>query len=581
MQNRSKSYSYKRLEFSPRELLRPNTGQNYLSQTFYMPHIIQETRVHSDYDYEHHISSSDGLNSNSTEKLKYAYIWQRSLRKIKGAIHLFLLCKELRLYGTSSGVVDQSKHYRRNLEALVKNLKTLKAKSSKGMMPKCVIHPHGKFKRIWNIIIIILLLYTATITPYRNAFIETQPFDNWFYMEIIIDFLFSFDVLVNSLTAFEKFDGTLETSHKKIFGVYLRSWLVFDLIASAPFTIVEYYLEAGSSDDPNNNFNLLRLLRLPRLYRLIRIARIFKIIKQGLNSELIDRFQDAFQLNRGMMRIIKFIFTVLVCVHIVGCMWFFMAKLQGFPPDSWVVKHNLLDRDHPSQYIASIYWAFTTLATVGYGDITAGTDEERLFSIMWMLLGVGFYSFAIGSLTSVLSTLDTRSNELALKLNAIDQISKEARLDSSLIHKLRQAIKIHSDKTELDTGDKQLMFDALPKKLRYQVAINMYEGASRRIPFFENRSPEFIATIVPHLRYTFFEKDDYVYQDGDDSDEIYFISRGRVNFVVCLQDIRFKSMLEGSYFGDVEMFISSKRLCTCKIVYQTELLVMSKPVRSI
>jgi CRP-like cAMP-binding protein len=72
-----------------------------------------------------------------------------------------------------------------------------------------------------------------------------------------------------------------------------------------------------------------------------------------------------------------------------------------------------------------------------------------------------------------------------------------------------------------------------------------------------------------------------VYQEGDDPDEIYFISRGRVNFVVCLQDIRFKSILEGSYFGDVEMFLSSKRLCTCKIVYQTELLVMSKPVISI
>ena len=581
MQNRSKSYSYKRLVFSPREVSRSNTELNTLSHTFYIPNVVKHTKSQSESDYEPYDCSSDGRYSSSSDKLKYAYLWQRSFRKIKGAIHLFLLCKELRLYGTSSGVVDQSKHYRRNLEALVKNLKTRKASITEGGMPKFVIHPQGNFKRIWNIIVILLLLYTATITPYRNAFIESKAFDDWFYLEIVIDVLFMVDVIINLLTAHERFDGSFETSHKKMFVIYMKSWLLFDVVASIPFTIVEYFLETDDSNQSSNNFNLLRLLRLPRLYRLIRIARIFKIVKQGLNGELIDRLQDAFQLNRGVMRIIKFAATVLVCVHIVGCLWFFLAKLQGFPPDSWVIKYNLLDENHPTQYIASIYWAFTTLSTVGYGDITGGTDEERLFSIVWMLLGVGFYSFAIGSLTSVLSTLDTRSNELTIKLNAVDQISKEARLDPGLIRKLRQAIKIHSHKTELDTGDKQLMFDSLPKKLRYQVAMNMYESACSRIPFFENRSPEFISTIIPHLRYTFFEKDDYVYQEGDDPDEIYFISRGRVNFVVCLQDIRFKSILEGSYFGDVEMFLSSKRLCTCKIVYQTELLVMSKPVISI
>ena len=60
--------------------------------------------------------------------------------------------------------------------------------------------------------------------------------------------------------------------------------------------------------------------------------------------------------------------------------------------------------------MASIYWSITTVLTVGYGDIHAATNTERLISVLWMMIGVGFYSFTIGTLTSVLSRIDTRSS---------------------------------------------------------------------------------------------------------------------------------------------------------------------------
>lgn len=64
--------------------------------------------------------------------------------------------------------------------------------------------------------------------------------------------------------------------------------------------------------------------------------------------------------------------------------------------------------DNITIYIASIYWAVTTLATVGFGDITAYSDYERMFAVAWMVVGVGIYSFTIGSLTSILGNQDTR-----------------------------------------------------------------------------------------------------------------------------------------------------------------------------
>lgn len=82
--------------------------------------------------------------------------------------------------------------------------------------------------------------------------------------------------------------------------------------------------------------------------------------------------------------------------------------MDDFDPETWVVRFGIQDSTRGRQYLASLYWSITTVLTVGYGDIHAGTNIERLISVLWMMIGVGFYSFTIGTLTSVLSKIDTR-----------------------------------------------------------------------------------------------------------------------------------------------------------------------------
>ena len=36
----------------------------------------------------------------------------------------------------------------------------------------CLLLPHDRFKAIWTVIIVLLLIYTAIFVPYRIAFIE-------------------------------------------------------------------------------------------------------------------------------------------------------------------------------------------------------------------------------------------------------------------------------------------------------------------------------------------------------------------------------------------------------------------------
>jgi hypothetical protein len=50
-----------------------------------------------------------------------------------------------------------------------------------------MFHPSSKSKSVWNVIIVLLLIYTATVMPYKLAFIDAGPDSPWFVIELVVD----------------------------------------------------------------------------------------------------------------------------------------------------------------------------------------------------------------------------------------------------------------------------------------------------------------------------------------------------------------------------------------------------------
>lgn len=45
-----------------------------------------------------------------------------------------------------------------------------------------------------------------------------------------------------------------------------------------------------------------------------------------------------------------------------------------------------------SRYITALYFTFTSLTSVGFGNVSPNTDMEKIFTIIVMLVGCKFYS---------------------------------------------------------------------------------------------------------------------------------------------------------------------------------------------
>jgi len=129
--------------------------------------------------------------------------------------------------------------------------------------------------------------------------------------------------------------------------------------------------------------------------RVLRLLRVFRILK--LAAYLAEfRFLGS-ALRASRRKILVFLSAVGMIVVIMGTV---MYVVEG-------------ERNGFTSIPMSVYWAVTTMTTVGFGDITPHTDLGRLIATAMMLMGWGVLAVPTGIVTAEMTSMRFTADEAA------------------------------------------------------------------------------------------------------------------------------------------------------------------------
>ncbi|MCC5896252.1 MAG: potassium channel family protein [Alkalibacterium sp.] len=205
-------------------------------------------------------------------------------------------------------------------------------------------------KKYYDPIIIVLAIISVSLVILDSLAIFDLALSPFREIDLLILLLFTYDYISRLIRSNQK-------------GHFFRN-NIMDLVAIIPFHSVFAV------------FRLARLFRIARLTRLSRTTRLFRLTRVvGLIGKATKHVKTFFNTN-GFAYMVYASGTILV----LGATVYSLAEGVNF--------------------IDSLWWAFVTSTTVGYGDISPVSGIGRLTAMVLMLTGIGMF----GALTSTLTS---------------------------------------------------------------------------------------------------------------------------------------------------------------------------------
>ena len=357
---------------------------------------------------------------------------------------------------------------------------------------------------------------------------------------------------------------------KKIARNYLKGFFFVDIIATFPFGLVLSNPAIGLTNKVG------KFGRLPKLLKFLRAAKLLKLMRL---QQFILRLETEYNIHHGVARMVKVISLVFLVTHVVAC-FFYLIGLSGGNDDEdggWIYREMYHDKPVASRYVASMYWAFSTLTTVGYGDISARTPQEQAFSMMMMLTGVSWYAIIVSSMSSIMSTFDAQNKAIRDKMLSVNSFVRSAKLPLPLAQRVRSYFEFRSSQRTFlmsDHFNADALLEELGSALRTDILLHLERDLISKIPFFGGKVPQFVADTISMLQPMVFQVGDTIVREGSQADEMYFLVRGRATVLYGEKEVL--TIEAGSYFGEIGCIMGGIRRASIKAVTVVELQALSR-----
>lgn len=327
-----------------------------------------------------------------------------------------------------------------------------------------VISHNNKVVYLWNVLYVLSCLTSCYFYAFMAAFEKPKPGSWLFILDWSFEGIFLVSLLLNFITDYKE-DGNPNPVRdlNKISMRYLKGQFIYDIIPLIPLP----HLPFGNS---MKHFYLIKIMRMVTGIRVFDVSVIMSRIKLLMQKKLeyviandpiaaedqdSDQNKIAFLIKTNFfIRIFKLVIIIMNISYFIGFFWYIFCDVtkdvQLSTPDTkddsahnfdnfieefglveykvnWdpeaktrtLVKVKDLKTDG-ERAIISMYFAFTTLSTVGFGDYYPKGDVERLVGGFVMLFGVAIFSYIMGKFIEILD----KYTALNADLDYGDQLSK-------------------------------------------------------------------------------------------------------------------------------------------------------------
>ncbi|XP_077512999.1 potassium/sodium hyperpolarization-activated cyclic nucleotide-gated channel 4-like [Amblyomma americanum] len=462
--------------------------------------------------------------------------------------------------------IEKREHLKRQLELfllpehpLLSSALLRQPVASQASDQRWMIHPSGRFRARWDMTMVFLVLSNVVLLPVQATYFGSaeEEIFQWRLFNLVSDGVFSADIVFNFRTGV-----VVEEDYERVVmdpgyvaRSYLRGFFLIDLVSTLPWDymlVFMLFIFNHTADEDDSSFAAtVRLLHLTKFLKLLKLLRITRLVRYLDNVE-----QNYFFYSNGVyLRLTNYIGLLLLIGHWNACLQFFVPRMQGFPPDSWVSKQNLVASPWFEQYSWSVYNAISQMVSCGYGRTPAANVADAWLMCLGMASGTVGYALLLGLCASTIQTMDYSRRLLREKLKEVEDYMQCQKFPRKLRSRMRDYFE---NRYEGRVFDEAKILASLSDPLREEIVNHSIRTTVRTVPFFAQSEPTFVADLVSRLRHEFFQPGDVIVQQGTVGHKMYFLQSGKVNIVTNSGDF-VASAYPGAYFGEMCLLTRARR----------------------
>ncbi|XP_031729279.1 potassium voltage-gated channel subfamily H member 8 [Anarrhichthys ocellatus] len=441
---------------------------------------------------------------------------------------------------------------------------------------------YGTFKAGWDWLILLATFYVAVTVPYNVCFAvvggrdegsSTAPRSPPSVSDILVEILFILDILLNFRTTFVSTSGQVVYDARSICVHYVTTWLFVDLIAALPFDLLyAFNISVYFGVHLLKTVRLLRLLRL--LQKLERYSQYSAVVLTLLMSmfALLAHWMACVWYFIGRKEIESPGSWDIGWLHELakrlGTPYFLPAlttsvpvTVSSFPANSsqWNVSGSEVGGQGSwnssqhygnmsggeavagtgagggsfgvlgggpsmrSSYVTSLYFALSSLTSVGFGNVSANTDSEKIFSICTMLIGALMHAVVFGNVTAIIQRMYSRRSLYHTRTKDLKDFIRVHRLPKALEQRMLECFQTTwSVNNGIDVSE---LLKDFPDELRADIAMHLNKELLQ-LPLFESASRGCLRSLSLIIKTSFCAPGEFLIRQGDALQAIYFVCSG-------------------------------------------------------